>query len=77
MPILRRWWHPKVPEKLRQCASEGHRLVVFSNQSGIGVLQKHYAHLAPSLAVSSHVLRLVSPVMDALSFRKTSRLRSL
>lgn len=31
-----RWWHPKVPEKLKELASAGHRLVVVSNQSGIG-----------------------------------------
>merc|ERR1740121_110810 len=31
-----RWWHPKVPEKLRALSSEGRRLVVVSNQSGIG-----------------------------------------
>lgn len=31
-----RWWHPKVPEKLRALSAEGRRLVVVSNQSGIG-----------------------------------------
>jgi len=31
-----RWWHPKVPEKLRALSAEGRRLVLVSNQSGIG-----------------------------------------
>lgn len=40
-----KWWHESVPKKIKSLASEGFRIVIFSNQAGVEKGKQNVDHL--------------------------------